>query len=373
MDVRFSAEQQALRDSVARVVERCGATAVGQLDDTERRSRLEAAVEESGWRELRADDGSGSPLATAVEVAIVAEQLGRGVADVSFGGPVLAAELRRRTGAPPATSPETVLMAPGLGGLARATPGEGRLTGAEVAIDAAGATRALLLIPTDEGDELATVELSDPDDTLDLTRPTRRPAAEAASMLEGQQRRLDAEDLTLWTALALSMSSADLVGTMDGAVQLARDYALQRRQYSAPIGSFQAVQHMLADGLVATEGSRSSTLYASWAVDALDSADALAAAAMAKAFSTRAALAVCEIAIQVHGGIGNTWECLAHVQLRRALLSGDIAGGVGPNLERVLAHSGVCSAGNGAALRGPGANGAAHAGVSGSEERHGLR
>jgi alkylation response protein AidB-like acyl-CoA dehydrogenase len=50
---------------------------------------------------------------------------------------------------------------------------------------------------------------------------------------------------------------------------------------------------------------------------------------------------VCETAIQVHGGIGNTWDCLAHVFLRRALLSTDVLGGVGANLDRVLAARGV--------------------------------
>jgi hypothetical protein len=50
---------------------------------------------------------------------------------------------------------------------------------------------------------------------------------------------------------------------------------------------------------------------------------------------------VCETAIQVHGGIGNTWDCLAHVFLRRALLSIDVLGGAGPSLARVLAHHGI--------------------------------
>ena len=49
----------------------------------------------------------------------------------------------------------------------------------------------------------------------------------------------------------------------------------------------------------------------------------------------------CETAIQVHGGIGNTWECLTHVHLRRALLTGDLLGGTGPNRARVLAHHGI--------------------------------
>jgi alkylation response protein AidB-like acyl-CoA dehydrogenase len=59
---------------------------------------------------------------------------------------------------------------------------------------------------------------------------------------------------------------------------------------------------------------------------------------VAKAYAARAARTVCETAIQVHGGIGNTWECLAHVYLRRALLATDVLGGTGANLARVLDH-----------------------------------
>jgi alkylation response protein AidB-like acyl-CoA dehydrogenase len=128
---------------------------------------------------------------------------------------------------------------------------------------------------------------------------------------------------------------------MRGAVTLACDYARSRRQYGAAIGSFQAVQHLLADAYVAMEGSRSIALHAAWAVDALDAPGALEAASAAKAYCARAARSVCETAIQVHGGIGNTWECLAHVFLRRALLSSEVLGGVGANLSRVLAARGI--------------------------------
>jgi alkylation response protein AidB-like acyl-CoA dehydrogenase len=76
-------------------------------------------------------------------------------------------------------------------------------------------------------------------------------------------------------------------------------------------------------------------------VDALPAEEALAAAAVAKAYCGRAARNVCETAIQVHGGIGNTWECLAHVHLRRALLSSEVLGGVDASLARVLAHHGL--------------------------------
>jgi alkylation response protein AidB-like acyl-CoA dehydrogenase len=139
----------------------------------------------------------------------------------------------------------------------------------------------------------------------------------------------------------LAVACADLVGVMRGAVALAADYARERRQYGASIGSFQEVQHLLADAQVAMEGSRSIALHAAWAVDALPGPDALAAASSAKAYCGRAARAVCETAIQVHGGIGNTWECLAHVYLRRALLSTELFGGVGISLDRVLAGRGI--------------------------------
>jgi alkylation response protein AidB-like acyl-CoA dehydrogenase len=82
-------------------------------------------------------------------------------------------------------------------------------------------------------------------------------------------------------------------------------------------------------------------LHAAWSVDALEPGEAISAASAAKAYCTRSARTVCETAIQVHGGIGNTWECLAHLYLRRALLSGELLGGVGASLDRVLAFQGI--------------------------------
>jgi alkylation response protein AidB-like acyl-CoA dehydrogenase len=169
--------------------------------------------------------------------------------------------------------------------------------------------------------------------------------------LPGQTKMVSEDDVTRWHSLGLAITCADLVGAMRGALDLSCDYARARHQYGAAIGSFQAVQHLLADALVAMEGSRSVALHAAWAVDALAAADALTAASVAKAYCTRAARTVCETAIQVHGGIGNTWECLAHVYLRRALLSTDVLGGVGGNLARVLAANGVGGLGGDDGLR----------------------
>ena len=328
MDVRLSPEQRALRDSAVQLVSRLGSDTVAGLDDQERAAKLDAAIAAAGWRELRTATDDGSPWASAVEVAIVAEELAYGLADAPFLGPTLAADLRRRASAPPSGA-ETIALTTDLGALA-----DGQRHA--VAVDAAGASVALVLLP---GAVLGTVDLGPAGVRADLTRavadPTGAPTALAAAT------PLPEADLTSWTALGLATTCADLVGTMRGALDLATGYAAERRQYGRPVGSFQAVQHLLADALVATEGARSIALHAAWAVDALPPDDALAAAAQAKAWCARAARNVCETSIQVHGGIGNTWECLAHVHLRRAFLSIDVLGGVGPNLERVLAHQGV--------------------------------
>ena len=343
MDVRLSSEQQAIRASAVQVVDQLGPRAVGQLDDLERADKLDAAIAAAGWRELRMAEADGEPLASGVEAALIGEELGRGLADAPFLGPTLAAELRRLAGAEPATTAETVAFVPSLAGPALAA--DGRLADGAVAIDAHGIGSALLFLSTGAGRVLAEVALGPADVRTDLTRPTAivDPATPVSIVVTVDRKSFPLGDDALagWTALGLALTCADLVGTMRGAIDLTVEYAGSRRQYGRPIGSFQAVQHLLADALVLMEGSRSVALHAAWAVDALPARDALGAAAVAKAYCARAARTVCETAIQVHGGIGNTWECLAHVYLRRALLSSEVLGGAGASLARVLAHHGI--------------------------------
>jgi hypothetical protein len=339
MDLRLSPEQRDHRDSADRLAGRLGPRSFRDLDDTERIAKRDAAVEASGWRELRTAGEDRSPLASAVEAAIVAEPLGRALADVSFLGPTLAAELRRLAGAPPPESWETVALVPDLSALAGVA--EGGFGSGAVAIDARDSASALVLVPVAGGRSVAEVVLPAASEQVDLTRPevaVEPPATRAG--VRGCDRTLGPAELQAWTALGLALTCADLVGTMTGAIDLACGYARSRWQYGGAVGSFQAVQHMLADAFVAMEGSRSAALYATWAVDALQAAEALAAASVAKAYCSRAARTVCETGIQ-HGGIGNTWDCLAHVYLRRALLSIDLLGGVGASLARVLEHTGI--------------------------------
>jgi len=288
MDVRLTAEQRQLRDAAAKLADDLGPGSVQDLADDGRITRLDKQIETTGWRSLRSDEASG------VEVAIVAEEFGRGLVDAPFLGPVLADDLARQVGADGTGSTIAV------GGHA---------------IDTRGYQRALTL----DGTTVSAVDLGAVRAAVDLTRATADLAGTAVAVGD-----LDSDAAERWLALALATTSADLVGTARGAHTLACDYAKIREQYGKSIGSYQAVAHLLAESLALIEGSVSVLRHAAWAVDELAPAEAIRAGRVAKIYCARAARTVCETAIQVHGGIGNTWECLAHVYLRRALTSAEL-------------------------------------------------
>ena len=284
MDVRLTVEQQQLRDAAAKLTDDLGPGSVADLADNSRIIRLDRHIETSGWRSLRSDGASG------VEVAIVAEEFGRGLIDAPFLGPVLADDLARHVGS---AAGSTIAL-------------DGH------AIDARGFQRALRL----DGTTVSAVDLEDAGTAVDLTRASAEITGSPVAVGD-----LDSDAAQRWVALALATTSADLVGAARGAHTLACDYAKIREQYGKSIGSYQAVAHLLAESLALIEGSISILRHAAWAVDELSPAEAIRAGRFAKVYCARAARTVCETAIQVHGGIGNTWECLAHVFLRRALTS----------------------------------------------------
>ena len=163
---------------------------------------------------------------------------------------------------------------------------------------------------------MSAVDVGAARDAVDLTRAAAEVSGRATAVGD-----LDSDSVQRWLALALATTSADLVGAARGAHILACDYAKIREQYGKSIGSYQAIAHLLAESLALIEGSVSILRHAAWAVDELGPSEAIRAGRFAKVYCARAARTVCETAIQVHGGIGNTWECLAHVYLRRALTS----------------------------------------------------
>jgi hypothetical protein len=288
MDARLTTEQRQLRAAAARLADDLGPDSVHGLADVDRVARLEKAVDSTGWRALRTDGASG------VEVAIVVEEFGRAIVDVPFLGPVLADDLRGHVADD--GLPWTI-----------AVDGE--------AVDARGFPRAVSL----RGNQVLAGAVGPLVAGTDLTRS----GAEVLGppVLLGE---VTPELAERWWALAVVATCADLVGTARGAHTMACAYAKVREQYGRTIGSYQAVAHLLAEGLALIEGSVSVLRHAAWAVDALPPAEAIRAARIAKVYCARTARTVCETAVQVHGGIGNTWDCLVHVYLRRALTSADL-------------------------------------------------
>ena len=151
-----------------------------------------------------------------------------------------------------------------------------------------------------EGETLATV---------DETRPLGR-----LSGTDGRQIDGDFEPVRLRLLAALA---AEAVGVAQKALELGVEYVSQREQFGKKIGTYQAVSHPLADTYVETELARSLAYWAAWSVAEDDERAALAAAS-AKAQCAQTAVAACERSIQVHGGIGFTWEHPLHRYYKRA-------------------------------------------------------
>jgi alkylation response protein AidB-like acyl-CoA dehydrogenase len=160
-------------------------------------------------------------------------------------------------------------------------------------------TEAMRVVPAD-GESLATV---------DETRPLGRLASSDGDKIEGEWEPVR---LRLLAALAL-----EAVGVAQRALELGIEYVSQREQFGKKIGTYQAVSHPLADTYVETELARSLAYWAAWSVAEEDEGAAVAVAA-AKAQCAETAVAACERSIQVHGGIGFTWEHVLHRYYKRA-------------------------------------------------------
>ena len=134
--------------------------------------------------------------------------------------------------------------------------------------------------------------------------------------------------------------AAELLGAAQHAMEMAVDHAKNRQQFGRPIGAYQAVSHRCADMLVQVESARSAVLAAGWTVDN-DPSGAPFAASVAKAAAARAAWLVTASTLQIHGGIGFTWEHDVHLFLRRATAGARLLGSVTQHLDRLAGLSGL--------------------------------
>ena len=153
-------------------------------------------------------------------------------------------------------------------------------------------------------------------------------------------------DLARAFDIATAALAAELVGGMQRTLDVTVEYAKTRKQFGKPIGMFQAVQHQCADMYLETESSRSAVYYAGWALEE-NAPDAATAVSIAKMYCSDAARTVGNRGIQIHGGMGFTWENDLHLYYRRAKASETAFGDATFHRERIASmviNSGSISA-----------------------------
>lgn len=216
-----------------------------------------------------------------------------------------------------------------------------------------GASAGLVLVAAREGagTSLFAVSTNAPGVTVEplkLTDPTQAAARVVLDdvSVSGAERLGSAGGA--WPEIACALdaltvaASAAMVGAADAAVALATEYAGVRKQFGEIIGKFQGVKHALAEIHVDVESARSLAYYASWAVDNLESPQEIArSVSMAKAAASEALDRAGEECVQIHGAIGYTWECDAHLFYKRGRYSRNNLGSPERHFERVLASQGL--------------------------------
>ena len=327
MDVSLTDEQRMLVASVRRLAEDAASSAVdiapGQL----------VATDGKAWRHvvdmdlpgLRSRSTEGSKPTGTVEAVLAVEVLARSLTRVPLIGTLLATDLLMEL---PASPELDAVLAKGRSATVVVSDD---LVGLAVSGLAWACADGCLVVAVDV-DQLLLAELGEPVPAADLTRQVATAAAGPGAHRMGW---LGEAALIRWRALALALVSADIVGTLTGALATAVDHVKTREQFGQPVGGFQAVQQIAAEQHVLVEAARSAVWHAGWAVDELAPGDALTAAMTAKAFCSEIARDVAEATIQMWGGLGMTWECPAHLFLRRALLDRQLLGDEGSQLDAI--------------------------------------
>jgi alkylation response protein AidB-like acyl-CoA dehydrogenase len=351
VDFELSDDQVALRDAAASLLDaRCPMSRVREISTTENRfdSELWASMANQGWLGIELPEEQGGLGLGMVETVVLCEQLGCRLAPVPFLGTVLAQRALTDALATGALDDDRVI---------------GSLSAREwVERLARGEARGALAWSGRDDRVVATRGLANGDDSWTLTgrsdlvvyapiadlvvvfgrrpegralfalaptgkdRPSAEPAMDLTRSvawfdLHGERAHAIGDEAAADALLdrAVTAVCAEMLGASTRALEITVQYAKDRVQFGRPIGSFQAVKHRCADMLVDLEGMRSSTYYAGWAVGALD-LEAPSGASAAKIWCSDAAARIMGSALQVHGGIGFTWEHDLHLYLKRSQL-----------------------------------------------------
>ncbi|HEY7520892.1 MAG TPA: acyl-CoA dehydrogenase family protein [Methylomirabilota bacterium] len=345
MDFSFSSDQQLLKNSARAFLDEHMKPAHVRVLWDDPRGESEALWKEMaqlGWLGLALPEDAGGSALGLVETAILQEELGRAACPSPYLPTVLAAMAIDRFGSAAQKSRWLSAVA---GGSARATValmereldwdarsiqtraeergGKVVLTGVKQFVPWAHVAD-VILVPAVVGSApaLFAVERSAPgvgvtpltsmDPGLRLSTLTLDGATVAA-----ESRLPSGGALEFLLQRGAVGAAAEMLGAARRCLDMAVDYAKVREQFGQPIGSFQAIRHKCADMLLDVENSFAAVYYAAWALEH-DAEDGPLAASVAKAYVSEASRKVCGDAIQVHGGIGFTWEYDLHLYFKRA-------------------------------------------------------
>lgn len=344
MQFDFSDEQKELRDSVRRFfLDSCPPSVVRGVIDGEapHDAKLWQALSDNGFLSAALPEEFGGAGAGYLELCVVAEELGRVLAPVpSTSSIYLAAELLMMAGTDAQKQGWLPRLASGeaIGTLALAErPGEttpaliearvsdGALHGTKIpVID--GLSASLAIVAAKDGTGALSLYLVDLDSAgvkRSAVKVIDQSRKAAHITFDGAPAELLGSPGHGWSLVeavrdrAAILTAFEQIGGADAALTMARNYALERFAFGRQIGSFQAIKHMLADMYVALELARSNCYYGAWALSV--NAEVLPlAAAQARVAATQAYQLCSANNIQVHGGMGFTWEFDCHLHYRRS-------------------------------------------------------
>ncbi|MCF8505129.1 MAG: acyl-CoA/acyl-ACP dehydrogenase [Caulobacter sp.] len=343
MNFDFSDEQKQLQDQARRyLADKCPPSAVRAVleGDQVYDRALWAGLGEMGFLGAAIPEEYGGVGLGHLELCVIAEELGRAIAPVPVASSIyLVAEFLMAAGSeaqkqarlPKLASGETIgafAYGEGLGRVTeksiKASVSNGKLSGTKTPV-ADGEIADVAVVAAREGGKVSLflVDLTGPGVTrtaVDSIDPTRGQAT--LNFVDAPAERLGAAGEG-WRLAAEVMDRAAIllafeqVGGSDRALEMGRDYALERMAFGRQIGSFQAVKHMLADMYVSATLARSNAYYGAWALST-GSSELPVAAATARVSATQSFQHCAKNNIQVHGGMGFTWAFDCHLYYRRS-------------------------------------------------------
>jgi alkylation response protein AidB-like acyl-CoA dehydrogenase len=362
MNFDFSDDQKSLKDSARKfLTDKCSTAEVRKVlnnDDVAYHAELWAGVAEMGWLGAAIPEEFGGLGLGALELCVIAEEMGRAVAPVPFAstayffaeGVMVAGSKDQKEALLPAVAAGELI------GALAISEGPGAATAASIKTTFNGSTVSGTKIPVTDGDiadkaivvaregsgiSMVLVDLKAPGVTRTVLKtldPTRSHAEITFDNAPGERLGEAGQG---WNLVQRTLDRAavylafEQLGGADRCLEMAKAWAMDRYAFGRPIAGYQAIKHKLADMYVKNEVGRSNAYYGAWAL-ATDAPELPIAAAASRVAATEAFDFAAKENIQTHGGMGFTWEVDCHLYYRRAKLLGVQAGALKAWKERLV-------------------------------------